>query len=105
MRVRLNEVVKRMRGEVGTEITLTILHEGAPGPFEITLIRAVIKVASVKSRVLAEGYGYLRISRFQSHTGEDLRDAVCSVTLHKQQFLVAVEGVGSQNLRGEPDGN
>ena len=60
----LNEFVKRMRGEPGTEITLTILHEGAPGPFDITLTRAVIKVASVKSRVLAEGYGYLRVSRF-----------------------------------------
>ena len=76
----LNEVVKRMRGEPGTAITLTILHEGAPGPLEITLTRAVIKVASVKSRVLAEGYGYLRISHFQAHTGEDLRDAVSALT-------------------------
>ena len=96
----LNEVVKRMRGEVGTEITLTILHEGAPGPFEITLIRAVIKVASVKSRVLAEGYGYLRISRFQSHTGEDLRDAVSALT---ERNGGALEGL-VLDLRNNPGG-
>ena len=96
----LNEVVKRMRGEVGTEITLTILHEGAPGPFEITLTRAVIKVASVKSRVLAAGYGYLRISRFQAHTGEDLRDAVSVLTERNGGTL---EGL-VLDLRNNPGG-
>ena len=96
----LNEVVKRMRGEVGTEITLTILHEGAPGPFEITLTRAVITVASVKSRILAEGYGYVRISHFQSHIGEDLRDAVSALTERNGGVL---EGM-VLDLRNNPGG-
>ena len=84
--ITLNEAVKRMRGEPGTEITLTILREKVtPGPFEITITRAVIEVASVNRRVLEEGYGYLRISHFQPRTGEDLRNAVSATTYQLQK--------------------
>ncbi len=68
----LNDAIKLMRGKVGTNINLTIVREGGDGPFDVVLTRDIITVKSVKSRTLEPGYGYLRISSFQSHTGDDL---------------------------------
>ncbi|WP_275975295.1 S41 family peptidase [Alkalimarinus coralli] len=67
----LDEAVKLMRGEPGSPIVLTIARESESGPIEITIIRDVIKVTSVKTRLLEPGYGYLRITQFQAQTGED----------------------------------
>ncbi len=75
----LEEAVKIMRGEPGTKITLTIVREGLDKPLKITLTRAVIKVKSVKHQLLEPGYGYLRITSFQSGTGEQLRKAVAKL--------------------------
>ncbi len=72
----LMEAVKRMRGKPGTKITLTIIREGEEKPLKITLTRAVIHVKSVKHKMLEPGYGYVRITQFQSHTGENLRKAI-----------------------------
>lgn len=72
----LNEAVDRMRGEIGTQIRLTIIREGRDQPLELELKRDVIKVRSVRHELLEPGYGYLRISQFQAHTGEDLVTAI-----------------------------
>jgi len=72
----LTGAVKIMRGEVGSEIVLTVVREGNDAPFDVTLVRAIIKVKSVRSRTLEEGFGYLRISSFQSPTGEALKEEV-----------------------------
>ena len=72
----LNEAVKKMRGKRGTDITLTIVREGEEKPLKITITRDIIKVKSVKSKTLEPGYGYLRISSFQSRTTQSLIDAV-----------------------------
>ena len=72
----LNDAVKLMRGEPGTEIKLTVVRKGEEKPLEITLERAIIRVKSVKSRTLEPGYGYVRITQFQSQTGEQLRQAL-----------------------------
>jgi len=74
--MNLNEAVNLMRGKPGTEIELTILREGGDRPFKVKLVRDVIHVASVKSRTLEEGYGYVRISNFQSRTTEDMLKAL-----------------------------
>ncbi len=68
----LQQAVELMRGEPGTEITLGILRDGEDTPLAVTLERAVIRVESVRSRQLEAGFGYLRISQFQSRTGDDL---------------------------------
>lgn len=68
----LSEAVDLMRGPKGSEVVLTILRDGVQQPFELTLVRDTIKVASVRSRVLEPGYGYLRIAQFQSKTGDDV---------------------------------
>jgi len=72
----LQDAVKLMRGKVGTDIVLTIIREGEAQPLEIKLTRAVVKITSVKRRVLDDDYGYLRISQFQVNTGPDLINAM-----------------------------
>ena len=72
----LSEAVTVMRGEPGSEITLTMVRDGRDQPFDITITRDVIKVASVKQRILEPGFGYLRISHFQSGTGEHVLQAL-----------------------------
>lgn len=74
--MNLTDAVKKMRGERGSKVTLTILRQGVNQPFDITLTRDVIHVASVRSRMLEPGYGYIRIAQFQSNTGEDFRKAL-----------------------------
>ncbi len=72
----LNDAVDIMRGEPGSKIELTIIREGADKPLTLELTRAIIKVKSVKFETLEPGYGYLRISTFQSPTGQSVRDAI-----------------------------
>ncbi len=72
----LHQAVGIMRGKVGTDIVLTIIREGEEKPLKITITRDIIKVRSVRSRTLEEGIGYLRISQFQSRTGENLIKAI-----------------------------
>ncbi|MDI3325717.1 S41 family peptidase [Pontibacterium granulatum] len=68
----LEEAINLMRGEPGEPIILTILREGREAPLQIKVVRDIIHVASVKSRLLEPGYGYLRITQFQVNTGKEL---------------------------------
>lgn len=72
----LNDAVKRMRGKPGSKIVLTIIRKNEPKPFEITLVRAIIKVQSVKFKLLEPGYGFVRITQFQEMTGQNLATAL-----------------------------
>jgi carboxyl-terminal processing protease len=65
----LSDAVKKMRGKPKTQIRLSILRKGETKPLEITLTREVIKVQSVKSKLVEPGYGYLRVTSFQENTG------------------------------------
>ncbi|MFP4606255.1 MAG: S41 family peptidase [Thiohalospira sp.] len=96
----LGEAVDKMRGEPGSEIELTILREGRDEPLELTLERAVIKVESVKSRMLEDGYGYLRITNFQSRTGKDVVNAVESL---REENDGALDGM-VLDMRNNPGG-
>jgi len=68
----LNDAVKRMRGKPRTSIKLTVLRKGEAKPLEFTLVRDVIKVQSVKSKMIEPGYGYLRVVQFQEQSGENM---------------------------------
>jgi carboxyl-terminal processing protease len=96
----LSEAVRIMRGAPGTNITLTIIREGIEKPLKLTITRDVIKVVSVKSRTLDRGYGYVRITQFQSHTGENLRDAITTL---KKENGGSLKGV-VLDLRNNPGG-
>jgi carboxyl-terminal processing protease len=75
----LGEAVDIMRGQPDTNILLTIIREGEDKPLKIELTRAIIKVKSVKSRMLEPGFGYVRISTFASRTGASLKEAITNL--------------------------
>ena len=69
----VNESVELLRGNPGSSVVLTVLHEGESVPVDITLKREKIKVASVRARWLEPGYAYLRVAQFQEDTGAELK--------------------------------
>ncbi|MGI9310765.1 MAG: S41 family peptidase, partial [bacterium] len=75
----IREAVDLLRGEPGTEIVLSLAREGENELIEVTLVRAIIKTASVKSEMLEDGFGYIRITSFQLGTGASLRVAIESL--------------------------
>jgi carboxyl-terminal processing protease len=75
----LVEAVKKMRGPKGTKIHLSLRREGVPNFIEYTLTREVIKIQSVKSRMLEKNYGYVRITQFQERTDDDLERALSNL--------------------------
>ncbi|MBC8519393.1 MAG: S41 family peptidase [Gammaproteobacteria bacterium] len=74
--ITLGDAVKKMRGKVGTKIELTVVRKGEDQALTVNIIRDVIKIRSVKSRTLEDGFGYVRISQFQMRTGENLEKAI-----------------------------
>ncbi|WP_442871413.1 S41 family peptidase [Candidatus Thiodiazotropha sp. CDECU1] len=68
----LNEAVALMRGKPGTSLELTIVRKGEEKPLKITVVRDVIRVVSIKSRLLDDRFAYLRISQFQANTTSDM---------------------------------
>jgi carboxyl-terminal processing protease len=68
----LNDAVKRMRGKPKTNLRVTIFRKGEAKPFEVTLTREVIKVQSVKSKVVEPGYAWVRLTQFQENTTQSM---------------------------------
>jgi len=97
----LEDAVKIMRGKPKTDILLTIVREGTDKPLKITITRAIIKVQSVRSKTLAKGFGYIRISAFQERTGSDLRKAISK--LKKENNKKDLKGL-VLDLRNNPGG-
>ena len=74
----LNDAVKEMRGDLGTEVTITILRTEADGGrdiFDLTLVRAEINEQTVSSELLEEGVGYIRVFQFMEQTATDFKEA------------------------------
>jgi carboxyl-terminal processing protease len=72
----LMECVKRLRGARGTKVTITIIREGLTQMQDITIVRDIINIQSVKSKTLEKGYGLLKILQFQETTADDARKAL-----------------------------
>ena len=72
----IDEAVEIMRGPIGSPIDLEIGRSGETKPLQITVVRDTIKVASVRSRMITPGYGYLRIAQFQRNTGDEVKTAI-----------------------------
>jgi len=77
--MNLREAVKQMRGKKGTAIKLTVLRKNEKAPLKFKIIRAIIVLQSVKSYMLDEGLGYLRISHFQAPTANDVLKAIAQL--------------------------
>ncbi|MEE2783033.1 MAG: S41 family peptidase [Pseudomonadota bacterium] len=73
--MKMKRLIKLLRGEPGSVVKLSISREGEKD-FVVDLERTIIRVASVKSHMMEPGYGYLRISQFQTSTGKDVRKAI-----------------------------
>jgi len=72
----LNDAIKLMRGKPNTSIKITIVREGETEPLVFNLVRDIIKIQSVKSKMIEPGYAYIRITQFQEQTGENLAQAI-----------------------------
>lgn len=96
----LNDAVKIMRGKPGTDIQLTVVREGEDKPLNFVVTRDIIKVKSVKNRMLDPGYGYIRISNFQSRTAPQLMDAINEL---KEENKAGLKGL-VLDLRNNPGG-
>ncbi|WP_257388926.1 S41 family peptidase [Tahibacter caeni] len=85
----VNESVELLRGNPGSSVVLTVVHEGESVPVDITLKREKIKVASVRVRWLEPGYAYLRVTQFQEDSGGELK-----------RKLAKLRGKDASSLRG-----
>jgi carboxyl-terminal processing protease len=94
----LADAVKLMRGKPGSELVLTVVREGEDKPLEIVVVRDIIRVASVKQRMLDGGIGYLRITQFQVNTGQDLQSAITKLKAENELSGVVLD------LRNNPGG-
>ena len=96
----LNDAVKLMRGKPGSSIVLTVIRKNAQQPLKIKVVRAVIKVQSVKSKLAEPGYAFVRITQFQEHTGENLATALANL---RKQNKEPLQGL-ILDLRNDPGG-
>jgi carboxyl-terminal processing protease len=95
----LVDAVKKMRGPKGTKITISVRREGVADLINFTLMRDTIRVQSVRSRNLEEGYGYIRLAQFQERSDRDLHRAVEKLAAEKAGLKGLV-----LDLRNNPGG-
>ena len=98
--LNINDAVKRMRGQKGSKVMLTIMREGFDRPKEFPLTRDIIQVKSVRSHLMDDGYGYVRIAQFQEKTDNDLVKALKSM---KEQNKGDLKGL-VLDMRNDPGG-
>lgn len=97
--IDLDEAIKRMRGEPHTRVVLTILRQGAPGPLDFSITREEIVQKSVKGRIVAPGYAWIRISQFQEPTVDDLANKLVALARAEPNLKGLV-----LDLRNDPGG-
>jgi carboxyl-terminal processing protease len=71
----LIEIVRKIRGKPGTKVTLTIMRKGEDKPRKVEIVRAIIKIESVKYTKY-EDVGYIKVIQFQHYTARDLKKAI-----------------------------
>ncbi|HOV56600.1 MAG TPA: S41 family peptidase [Rhodanobacteraceae bacterium] len=99
-RENAGESVELLRGKPGSEVTLTVLHEGASVPIEVKLKRETIRVSSVKARWIEPGYAWLRVAQFQEDTGSEVRKKLARL---REKAATPLHGV-VLDLRSNPGG-
>ncbi|OGP82978.1 MAG: peptidase S41 [Deltaproteobacteria bacterium RBG_16_54_11] len=98
--LNLMECVKRLRGAKGTHVAITIFREGFTQTQEVSMVRDIIKIQSVKYKTLEKGYGYLRISQFQEKTSADATRALEALQKENPE---GIKGL-ILDLRNDPGG-
>lgn len=95
--MELTEAVNKMRGPKGTSVKITIVREGWKEPRDFNIVRDVIKVKSVKSKIIEENIGYVKLTQFQEQTASDLSVALGKLNETKIGALII-------DLRNNPGG-
>lgn len=95
--ITLVDAVNKLRGPKGTQVTLTLRREGKTAPIRVTLTRETIKIQSVKSKMLDDHIGYIRLTQFQEQTAADLKQALKRLLADGAQSLIL-------DLRNNPGG-
>jgi len=98
--LNINDAVKRMRGQKGSKVILTIMRDGFDKPKEFPIVRDIIQVKSVRFNLMDGGYGYVRIAQFQEKTDDDLVKALKSM---KDEYKNELNGL-VLDLRNDPGG-
>jgi len=93
----LMDAVRKLRGPKGSKVTISILREGQLEPFDVTLVREVIEVKSVRQKDLGDGIYYVRIASFQERTSKDLERALEQAQKSGSNSLIL-------DLRNDPGG-
>jgi len=95
--MNLQDAVTKMRGAPKTPVTLSIFREGWKDTKDFTIVRDVIKIKSIKSKVLENNIGYIKLSQFQEQTSDDLAAAIRQLNDAKVNSLIL-------DLRNDPGG-
>jgi carboxyl-terminal processing protease len=95
----LDEAIKRMRGEPRTKVVLTVLRKDAASPLSFTIVRDEIVQKSVKGKIVAPGYAWVRVSQFQEPTVEDLARKLAALAAEEPNLKGLV-----LDLRNDPGG-
>ena len=98
--LNVNDAVKRMRGQKGSKVILTIMREGFEKPKEFPIVRDIIQVKSVRFHLMDGGYGYVRIAQFQEKTDDDLSKALKTM---KEEYKGELKGL-VLDMRNDPGG-
>ena len=97
----LDEAVKLMRGPKGSKVVLKVLREGWKKPRPFTLIRDIIRIRSITSKLYKNNVGYIKLSGFQGNTASDLQEHL--VKISKKAGGKGLSGL-IMDLRGNPGG-
>ncbi len=95
----LTKIVRQLRGDPGTKVTISVLR-GTKAPFDVTITRSIINVATVKSKMQPNDIGYVRVTEFGEETAADFKKAVEQL---KQQSHGGLKGF-VLDLRNDPGG-
>ena len=93
----VHKAAEKMRGEPGTSVTLTVLHEGETEPIEVKIVRDVIRIRSVESEILKSDIAYIRINQFRKTTAADVNQVFAKFEQKNLRGLIL-------DLRSNPGG-
>lgn len=95
--ITIHDAVTKLRGPKGTSVTITIVREGLDKALDIKIVRDIIKLKSVKHKIIDETIGYIKLTQFQEKTAVDLRNALEEISKKKINALIL-------DLRNNPGG-
>jgi carboxyl-terminal processing protease len=93
----IQDAVSKMRGPKGKPVTLNIFREGWTEPKDIPIVRDIIKIKSVKSKMLKDDIGYIKLTQFQEMTSDDLTKALKDLKEKGMKSIIL-------DLRNDPGG-